>query len=147
MELLPLLPEFSNLLSKKLYEGKKILVHCRKGTTICASAVMVMLIIKRGIVDDPSRTGLPYMRLDEMMELYNKRHPSPSISDAFVAGLEHFNSALIIASHRDVRKNRQLVESCLILLLGMDWVTQHTGRVQQRKRTTRERRYDNKKKD
>ena len=94
MELLPLLPEFSNLLSKKLYEGKKILVHCRKGTTICASAVMVMLIIKRGIVDDPSRTGLPYMRLDEMMELYNKRHPSPSISDAFLAGLKHFQQRI-----------------------------------------------------
>ena len=55
---------------------------------------MVMLIIKRGIVDDPSRTGLPYMRLDEMMELYNKRHPSPSISDAFLAGLKHFQQRI-----------------------------------------------------
>ena len=33
-ELLRILPEFGNLLSKKLYEGKKVLIHCRKGTTV-----------------------------------------------------------------------------------------------------------------
>ena len=48
-----------------------------------------MLIIKR-YYNDPTRNGLPYMRIEEMFELYNNRHPVPNISKDFIYGLEHF---------------------------------------------------------
>ena len=93
-ELLRILPEFGNLLSKKLYEGKKVLIHCRKGTTVSPSALLSMLIIKRGITNDPTRNGSPYMRIEEMFELYNNRHPVPNISKDFIYGLEHFQKRI-----------------------------------------------------
>ena len=58
------------------------------------SALLSMLIIKRGITNDPTRKGLPYMRIEEMFELYNNRHPVPNISKDFIYGLEHFQKRI-----------------------------------------------------
>ena len=59
------------------------------GFALCAAAIMSMLIIKRGITNDPDRTGSPYLRIEEMLKQYNERHPSPAISKAFLSGLHH----------------------------------------------------------
>jgi hypothetical protein len=92
--LLPILPHFANILSRKLYDGHKVLVHCRQGTSVCAAAIMSMLIIKRGITNDPDRTGSPYLRIEEMLKQYNERHPSPAISKAFLSGLHHLQGRI-----------------------------------------------------
>ena len=104
------LPEFCNLLSRKLYEGKKVLIHCKKGNTVSPSALLSMLIIKRGITDDPTRTGMPFMRLEEMLELYRKRHPVPSITKDFLFGLQHFQKRI---DKRRIDKTYEKIDNLL----------------------------------
>jgi ankyrin repeat protein len=92
--MLPMLPKFANLLSSKLYGGHKVLVHCHHGRSVSPAAVLSAFIFKRGKKIDESKSISPFFRIEEMIKLYEERHPQPAISDTFITCLQHLQNRL-----------------------------------------------------
>jgi ankyrin repeat protein len=87
------LPRLSNLLSRKMHRGHRVLVQCASGRRASVAAILGFLLTKRGLPDDPKR-GLPFLRLGECLEILAPRVPQFGGGKVFKQGLEALQDGL-----------------------------------------------------
>ncbi len=87
------LPRLSNLLSRKMHRGHRVLVQCASGRRASVAAILGFLLTKRGLPDDPNR-GLPFLRLGECLAILTPRVPGFGMGKVFSEGLEALQDGL-----------------------------------------------------
>ena len=76
-----------------MYRGHNVLVQCASGKRASVAAILGFLLTKRGLPDDPNR-GLPFLRLEECLDILKPRIPAYGPGRVFTQGFEALQDGL-----------------------------------------------------